>query len=209
MNSKAKAKGRTRRTFDAVMNRLTGRAAKVTAMVVTLGTLATTIGTQYELIKKVFPSLFPVAPRSCVTVTSPAFPLKVKLSEWDDTSFRIRGTSNCTEDIGLYVTFFRDFRSADLFRLESPRADFKECKELRADFYPNCWHYKRPLVRGKGDWSWEVPLPELTPLRDPRPVDTLFINWSVRNYDDPNKPPLAGETAKVTIEADVMAAGGR
>ena len=188
--------------FDVFMERITGRVGKITALVAALGGLVIAGLTQSDQIRAKLVSTGWYTPRPCVSIDTTAFPATVKLSEWDNTTVTLHGSKNCTTDLGLYVAFLRDIRNDQLFVVRPPRGNYKECNALRSDLFPNCWDFKKPLVNGKGEWSWNVPLPPLERLSDPHRVEKILVSWSVRDYDDPNKSPILADTAAITVQSE-------
>jgi hypothetical protein len=188
--------------FDLFIERITGRVAKITGLVTAIGGLLVVgIHKSDDLLGQLAAhGLY--AARPCVTIDTSAFPATVKLSDWNNTTVRLHGTKNCATDVGLYVTFLRDFHDDQLFVMRPPRGNFSECNAFRSDLYPNCWDWRKPLVKGKGEWTWNVPLPPLERLRDPRAVETIQVSWSVRDYDNPNKSPILADTAAILVSND-------
>jgi hypothetical protein len=211
MTERKKKSDAPKRGVDLYLDVITGRIRKITILLGSIGVLVVLIFTQYDKIKKLLVEhgiLTPAPP--CVSVDWPKFPEKVKLSEWDSTTVSLHGHEDCTGDFGLYMAFSADDRSKKLFALVPPHFEsYEECKELHADLYPNCWYFRRPLTSGKGEWSWDVPLPPVQPLSNLRSGDRLIVSYEVRDYDAPGKPPKKAYWAAITIRSDAESPSGK
>jgi hypothetical protein len=188
--------------FDDFIERITSRIGKIAALVVAIGGLAVAAVTQSESIRAKLVAIGWYAPQPCVRIDSATFPETVKLSEWDRMKVNLQGRNNCATVLGLYVTFFRDMHNKELFVLRVPHGDFPECKGLAADLEPKCWNPKKPIVIGKGKWSWDVPLPPMERLSNPQRVERILVSWSVRDYDEPTKPAILADTAAIMVQSD-------
>jgi hypothetical protein len=164
--------------FDLVIDRLTGRVGKVTALIVATGGLAIAVLTQWEHGREQFAKLFPPPP--CVVVAPAKFPSSVKLSEWDDIRVQLSGQNNCPGELGLYVTFSRDeSKNSSLFAIGSRHIDLPTCSNyLVAESEPRCWNPKKPVVIGKGPWTYPVLLPRLESLAAWQSGHKILVDWS-------------------------------
>ncbi len=193
---------------DTFLGRITDRVKMYTALVVAIGALATALTSQYDNLRIWIKGWY--TPPPCLLIDSPIFPETVKLSEWDSTKVTLHGHQNCQSAVGLYMTFWPRTSNGQLFTIEPPRESFKECRDLGANLYPECWEYQKPIVSKNGEWSWNVRLPRLHRVSDPSSEDKIFISWSVRDYDDPNKPAMmAGSSAVITVLNDMGNRGVR
>lgn len=175
----------------------TGRVGKITAFFTTLGALVLVLLNQSEQIQKKVTAM--LAPRQCVEVSKVVVPRTIEYSEWDKMRIQITGRNNCDETLGLYVTFQGRVSSEPRFRLRPPYEDLPECGGGEPVQLPKCWDRKKPVAIGKGEWGWEVLPPPLVQLNDPTPTARISVTWDVRNVDQPDKPPLASDSAQIEV----------
>jgi hypothetical protein len=135
----------------------------------------------------------------CVLVDSASFPAELSLREWEDTRISLKGRNRCPAEFGLYVTFRREFTSQPLFVVRSPHADLPECKGLSSDHLPACWSSKKPVPSVDGQWAWQVLLPPLELLPDPRVGERIRLRWAVWDYDHPSQRAIHDETAEIQL----------
>jgi hypothetical protein len=187
--------------FD-VVDLVTGRIGKITALITAVGGLLLLILNQSEQIRGKLISLNLYTPLECVQVDRLMMPDTVKYSEWDSMKIKLKGRNNCGAPLGLYVTFVRRAASEPRFVLRAPHEDLPECKGLALSQEPKCWDQKKPVSIGKGDWEWDVLPPPLAQLSDPRRIEKFAITWSVYDYDAPTKPAIRIDTATIGIHND-------
>jgi len=195
------------RTSGSVIDRLTGRLGKVTALIAATGTLAVAVLTQWERGSEQIAKLFPPAP--CVVLAPAKFPAIVKLSEWDDVRVQLSGENNCPGELGLYVTYSRaESKNSSLFAIGSRHIELPTCSNyLVAESEPRCWNPKKPVVVGKGPWTYPVLLPRIERLADWQSGQKIFVDWALHNTDAPTKPAIALDTATIEIQSDILATG--
>jgi hypothetical protein len=185
--------------LGAFVERMTEDVKKVTLLIAAVGALA---GAVYATREK-WSQLLTIWQRpsgSCVRVDTPSFPDMVKLSEWDNARIKLSGRNECPAEFGLYVTFRRHLTDQPLFVVKSPHADLSECKGLSSELVPECWDFKKPITRDKGEWKWEVQLPPIERLRDFGVHERLQVSWTVRNFDDPKKPAIVADTTTIEVQ---------
>jgi hypothetical protein len=195
----------TKSAFDFV-DLITGRIGKITALVVAIGSLAVGALTQWETFigKLVEMGLYTRPP--CVQVNPLMIPATVKYSEWDNMKIQLKGRTNCSTPLGLYVTFVRRTASEPRFVLRVPHEDLPECKGLAPLQEPKCWDPRKPISIGKGDWEWDVRPPPLAQLSDPRRIEKISMTWAVHDYDAPTKPPIRVDTATIEVHSEAGSA---
>jgi len=190
----------TKSSFDAVLDLLTGRIGKITAL---LGAVAALLVMVFDTGKKTIDKITASMTQApCLVVTQSSIPAKVKYSEWDGTKFKLKGHNSCSSEPGLYVTFLRRSASETRFIVGIPHDDLPQCKGLTPIHEQACWGRKKPVIIGKGDWDWDVLLPPLTRLTNPRGTEKVLITWEVRDMDNPTKPPIFVDSATIEIQND-------
>jgi hypothetical protein len=190
----------TKGAFD-VLDLITGRIGKITALLTALGGLALLILTQSEQILNKLTALGLYTPPPCVQVDPLMIPATVKYSEWDNMKIKVKGRNNCSTPFGLYVTFVPRIGSEPRFLLRVPHEDLPECKG-RAQQEPKCWDPKKPVSRTNGDWEWYVLPPPLAPLSDPRRIEKISLTWAVYDYDAPTKPAISTDNTTIEVHND-------
>jgi hypothetical protein len=205
MSDGKKRQSGSKSAFDKVIERLTGRMVKTTALIAAAGALVVAVKTHVGNLSNVWPWGNRVTPASCVSVMAAPGPERIKASEWDGMKMHLYGRNDCDRPIGIYVTYVRDTRPQRLFALRAPHGSEPECRGLSPELEPGCWYRKKPLSVGKGEWSWDVPSPPLELLSNPGPSERIFIDWSVREYDAPTNPPLWSESRVIVVENEVVA----
>jgi hypothetical protein len=190
------------RRANSIIERLTGHAGKVTALIVAIGGLGTALLTQMERVKEQVVKLVPSTP--CVVVAPAKFPSSVKLSEWEDIRIKLNGRNNCSGELGLYVTFLPNFKNAKLFSISPPHVDLPKCDNfLISESEPRCWNAKKPVVIGKGEWTYDVLLPNIERLADRQSVEKMIVDWELRDVDAPTKAAMARDTVIIEVHNDV------
>jgi len=172
-------------SFDFVVDLITSRIKLITGLVSAIALLVLGVLNYWKDIKdKVRPA------RPCVEVKSLTVPPKIIYSDWKKNNMKITitGKNNCEAQLGLYLTYMRANDSESMFNLRVPYGDWEECKGVNKNLLQEriCWETKKPLRQGKGDWEWEVTLPELEQV-GARPIERIRLKFEVKDYDDPTK----------------------
>jgi hypothetical protein len=191
--------------FD-IVDLITGRIGKITALVTAIGGLAFVILTQSEQIASKLTALGLYTPRPCVEIRRMIVPKEIQYSDWKKNKMKItiEGRNNCEAQLGIYLTYMRDKNSESLFDLKVPYDDWEECKGSNKALLQEriCWETKKPLRRGKGDWVWNVVLPDLEQI-GARPVEPVRIKFEVNDYDDPTRIYWS-ETVPIEVRNDAV-----
>jgi len=190
----------TKSAFDLV-DLITGRIGKITALLTAIGGFVLLILTQSEQVLNKLTALGLYTPLSCVQVEPLMIPATVKYSEWESMKLKLKGRNNCSTPFGLFVTFVPRSASETGFVVRVPHEDLPECKG-RTPQEPICWDPKKPVSSGKGDWEWEVLPPRLARMSDPRRIEKISITWYVYDYDAPTKPAIRVGSATIEVHND-------
>jgi hypothetical protein len=180
---------------------LADRLTKLTAIVTALCGLLVVVGTHYnDLLRLCRESgLGLCSPPPCVEITDFDFPDTVEHGSWEGQHGVIKGRTNCTEPLGLYVAFVPRQTNAPFANLVPPGGNSRECSGHPARLRPDCWDWKKPIPGEEAEWVWNILLPSLEHLRAPREVEQLHLRWEIRDYDSPNSEAIAGDTATIKI----------
>ena len=201
MRKQSKTPEPAKSAFDLV-ELITGRIGKITALVAAIGGLALGILKYSGEVRDKLVQLHLYTPPPCLQVDDLILPATVKFSQWDNMRIKLKGRNNCSANLGLYVTFVRRTAVGSLIRLKVPHEDLPECKGTAPLLVPNCWDQKKPISLHKGDWEWEIRPPPLEPLGDPRDVEKISVTWAARDYDDPTKPVIGTDSAEIEVRSD-------
>jgi len=177
-----------------------GKVGQITALIGAL--VALIVGIQ-QLWEKLVPP--PPPPKgSCVQIDPLDIPQVIAYSEWDNEGITITGRNDCNRELGLYVTFtHRVSDDPPRFVLRRPHdGDYPECTGAAALGQPKCWDAQKPVAINQGLWKWEAPLPPLSKLGEPRRTEMLGVTWDVRDFDAPDKAPLATTSVAIKIIDD-------
>jgi hypothetical protein len=177
----------------ALLDALTGKIAKITALVGAIGGLVVAVFTQYDAIEKMVIKQFW---HDCLDLEALVVPDKVSYGDWSNVRFRLTGENRCPDTLGIYVTYAHRPVSKDqpIRIARSVGEDVPECKGLPLQ-EPKCWDFKIPLKRGKVDWSvLPPPLELLGTLRDRM---TIAMTWTVYNFD--TKKAVRGDTTTIEL----------
>jgi len=189
--------------FD-IVDLITGRIGKITALITAIGGLAFVILSQSEQIFDKLTALGLYTPRPCVEVERLIVPKKIEYSEWKKNKMKItiEGRNNCEAQLGIFLTYMRDKDSESLFDLKAPYDEWEECKGSNKALLQEriCWATKKPLRHGKGAWQWNVVLPDLEQI-GARPVEPVRIKFEVNDFDDPSKTYWS-ETIPIEVRND-------
>ena len=175
---------------------VTGRVGKITALLTALGGLLVVVLNQSDQFLKKLRTMELFPSYSCVEIDKVVIPQTVEYSEWENMRIGIGGRNNCKESLGLYVTFQERVSNEPRFRLRAPYEGQGGCGSESVQL-PGCWDYKKPVAVGK--WGWEVLPPPMTQLNNPVPTAKITVRWDVRNVDQPDKHPLASDSAQIEV----------
>jgi hypothetical protein len=190
-----------KRAFD-FFDKITKRIGKIKALVVIVGALVVAVLTYARQITTILKDMGIYTPPPCVEVVEVVIPPTIKYSEWEHMKITLKGRNNCSNQIGLYVSFLPQASSERRIVLRGPHEDYAECRLIASSREPKCWDPKKPIITGKGKWEWNVPPPHLEKLADPLPIEKISFNWYVYDFDAPDKPAIQTGTAIIEVQND-------
>jgi hypothetical protein len=182
----------TRQPKLSLLDKLTGRIAKITGSLLAIAALGTAVTTVTgvgksigELFKPAKEESAPPDLKSCLEAEL-IHPEVVPVSQWDSMEMRLKGQNDCKAKLAVYLEF-----KGSRILLEPP---FGEPQDRREDRWEDG-------KLGVGAVDWQVSPPRLVRLRDSLGSRVMVnLNWVVVEADTKRK--IEADTVRFWLEDD-------